>query len=210
MNREEEKDELNVSSANIAVAPVLAAAEPMPAVALAQPQPERVRHVYLEEENVYGRFVPFLLLKDKLHSQIDSSGSSALVHMCSHNSPYIPLYLSTLKHGDPILNRPTNLGHTPLDVAGMYCKKEYIDLLRAKGAVDDGKVDNWAIQGANIANWSGNVDPTKKALIHWAAYNNLPEVLAKYAELGADVNESDHNGNTPIDLAVLNKSYESV
>lgn len=83
----------------------------------------RVRHIYLEEENVYGRFSAFLLLKDKLHSQIDSSGTSALAHMCSHNSPYIPLYLSTLKYGDPILNRPTNLGHTPLDIAGMYCKK---------------------------------------------------------------------------------------
>ena len=34
-----------------------------------------------------------------------------------------------------------------------------MDLLREKGAVDDGKVDVWAIQGANIANWSGNVDP---------------------------------------------------
>jgi hypothetical protein len=88
-----------------------------------QEEPQRVRHVYLEEENVYGRFVPFLLLKDKLHSQIDSSGSSALVHMCSHNSPYLPLYLSTLKYGDPILNRATNMGHTPLDVAGMYCKR---------------------------------------------------------------------------------------
>jgi len=94
--------------------------------------------------------------------------------MCSHNSPYLPLYLSTLKQDDPILNRPTNLGHTPLDVAGMYCRKEYVELLRAKGAIDNGKVDCWAIQGANIDNWSGNVDPSKKVLIHWAAYNNLP------------------------------------
>lgn len=72
---------------------------------------------------MYGRFEAFLLLKDKLHSQIDSSGTSALVHMCSHNSPYLPLYLSTLKQGDPILNRPTNIGHKPLDVAGIYCKR---------------------------------------------------------------------------------------
>lgn len=71
-------------------------------------------------------------------------------------------------------------------------------------------MDNWAIQGANITNWSGEVDPSKKALIHWAAYNNLPEVLAKYAEVGANVNEVDQNGNTPIDLAVISKSYESV
>jgi len=32
------------------------------------------------------------------------------------------------------------------------------------------------------------VDPSKKGLIHWAAYNNLPEVLAKYGEVGANVN----------------------
>jgi hypothetical protein len=101
--------------------------------------------------------------------------------MCSHNSPYIPLYLSTLAQGDPILNRPTNLGHAPLDIAGMYCRKGYVDMLRAKGAIDGGKVDHWAIQGANIANWSGNVDINKKELIAWAAYNNLPQVLAKFA-----------------------------
>ena len=130
--------------------------------------------------------------------------------MCSHNSPYLPLYLSTLKKNDPILNRPTNLGHTPLDVAGMYCKREYVDLLRQKGAQDNGKVDCWAIQGANIANWSGNVDPEKKALIHWAAYNNFPDVLKKYYEAGANVHEQDEKGNTPIDMAVINKSYESV
>lgn len=82
--------------------------------------------------------------------------------MCSHNSPYLPLYLSTLPQGDPILNKATNLGHAPLDIAGMYCKREYVDLLREKGAVDNGKVDHWAIQGANIANWSGNVDVRKK------------------------------------------------
>lgn len=28
----------------------------------------RLRHVYLEEENVYGRFAAFILLKDKLKS----------------------------------------------------------------------------------------------------------------------------------------------
>lgn len=141
---------------------------------------------------------------------MDSSGTTALAHMCSHNSPYIPLYLDTLQHGDPILNKATNLGHTPLDIAGMYCKREYVDLLKEKGAIDEGKVDHWAIQGANIANWSGKVDIKKKELIAWAAFNNLPEVLAKYAEAGASMNEPDNNGNTPIDLAVLNKCYESV
>ena len=127
--------------------------------------------------------------------------------MCSHNSPYLPLYLSTLKNDDPILNRATNIGHTPLDIAGMYCRRQYVDLLRQKGAQDDGKVDVWAIQGANIANWSGNVDINKKQLIHWAAYNNLPQVLKKYHEEGANVNEPDEKGNTPIDMAVVNKSY---
>jgi len=54
---------------------------------------------------------------------MDSSGNSALHHMCSHNSPYLPLYLSTIKPNDPILNRKSNMGHTPLDVAGLYCQK---------------------------------------------------------------------------------------
>lgn len=47
-------------------------------------------------------------------------------------------------------------------------------------------------------------------MIAWAAYNNLPDVLAKFAEAGADMDQPDNNGNTPIDLAVLNKGYESV
>ena len=27
-------------------------------------QTKKVRHIYLEEENIYGRFIPYLLLKD--------------------------------------------------------------------------------------------------------------------------------------------------
>ena len=124
--------------------------------------------------------MPYLLLKDQLTSEIDGSGNTALHHMCSHNSPYLPLYLSTLPYGAPILNRKSKLGHTPLDVAGLYCPKEIINLLKEKGAVDNGNVDHWAIQGANLANWSGKVDLKKLFLIHWAAYNDLPEVLAEY------------------------------
>lgn len=204
---EEEENGLNRSSTNLVRDSGL---QSQPVAAPQHSFENRLRHVYLQEENVYGRFSAFLLLKDKLKSQVDSSGTSALAHMCSHNSPYLPLYLSTLQHGDPILNKTTNLGHAPLDIAGMYCKRQYIELLKSKGAIDDGRVDHWAIQGANIANWSGNVDVRKKDLIPWAAYNNLPEVLAKYAELGANMDEPDPNGNTPIDLAVLNKCYESV
>ena len=152
--------------------------------------------------------MPFLLLKDKLHSQIDSSGTSALAHMCSHNSPYLPLYLSTLKHGDPILSRPNNTDHTPLDIAGMYCRREYVELLREKGALDEGKVDVWAIQGANIANWSGKIDPSKKPLMYWAAFNNFPQVLVKFHEAGVNLDEPDDRGNIPINMAIINKSYE--
>lgn len=130
--------------------------------------------------------------------------------MCSHNSAYIPLFLSTLPHDDPILNRRSKLGHTPVDVAGLYCNKEYIEMLREKGAIDNGNVDQWAIQGGLPANWSGKVYPDKKPLIHWAAYNDMPEVLAEYAKEGVPVNEPDSNGYTPIDLAVLNKSYGSI
>ena len=95
-----------------------------------------------------------------------------------------------------------------MDIAGMYCRREYVDLLREKGAKDDGRVDVWAIQGANIANWSGNVDPSKKQLIHWASFNNFPQVIRKFHEAGANVHEIDEKGNTPIDMAVINKSYE--
>ena len=33
-------------------------------IAETKPNIPKVRHVYLEEENIYGRFVPYLLLKD--------------------------------------------------------------------------------------------------------------------------------------------------
>jgi len=47
-------------------------------------------------------------------------------------------------------------------------------MLKSKGATDDGRVDIWAIQGANYANWSGKIDPAKTKLIIWAAYNDMP------------------------------------
>jgi hypothetical protein len=118
--------------------------------------------------------------------------------------------LTTIKQGDAILNRKNKTGHNPLDVAGMYCHKEYVDMLKEKGAIDSGQVDHWAIQGANLANWSGKVDVEKKYLIHWAAYNDQPEVLTEYARRGANMADPDTNGYTPIDLAVINKSYKSV
>lgn len=130
--------------------------------------------------------------------------------MCSHNSPYIPLLLSSINQGDPILNRKSKLGHTPLDVAGLYCSKEYVDMLKAKGAIDNGNADYWAIQGANITNWSGKIYPNQKSLIHWAAYNDLPDVISEYAKEGVSVSEPDSNGLTPIDLTILNKSYNSM
>lgn len=102
------------------------------------------------------------------------------------------------------------MGHVPLDVAGMYCSKQVVDLLKAKGAIDAGNVDHWAIQSGNIANWSGKVYLQKMFLIHWAAYNDLPDVLMQYGRQGASLSEVDSNGYTPIDLAVLNKSYKSV
>ena len=43
--------------------------------------------------------------------------------MCSHNSPYLPLFLSSIPDNDPILNKKSKLGHTPLDVAGLYCSR---------------------------------------------------------------------------------------
>lgn len=100
-----------------------------------------------------------MLLKDQLESEYDSSGNTALHHMCSHNSPYLPLFLSSIPDNDPILNKRSKLGHTPLDVAGLYCSREYVELLRKKGAIDNGSVDYWAIQGGNLTNWSGNIYP---------------------------------------------------
>lgn len=102
------------------------------------------------------------------------------------------------------------MGHLPIDVAGLYCSLEYVNLMREKGAVDDGNVDHWAIQGANLANWSGTVDPKKPFLIHWAAYNDLADVLLEYNKIGCSLSEPDTNGYTAMDLAVLNKSYNSI
>lgn len=83
-------------------------------------------------------------------------------------------------------------------------------MLKAKGAIDNGNSDFWAIQGANVGNWSGKIYPNQKSLIHWAAYNDMPEVIAEYAKEGVSVSDPDSNGFTPIDLTILNKSYNSM
>ena len=75
----------------------------------------------------------------------------------------------------------------PLDIAGTYCRKQYVDLLKQKGAIDRGNVDNWAIQSANIYNWTGRVDPTQTHLIHWAAYNDMPQALLEFYKQGANI-----------------------
>jgi hypothetical protein len=49
-----------------------------------------------------------------------------------------------------------------LDIAGLYCNKKIVDLLKKKGAIDTGGVDYWAIRGANLQNWSGKVPLDKK------------------------------------------------
>jgi hypothetical protein len=83
-------------------------------------------------------------------------------------------------------------------------------LIKSKGAIDSGNVDYWAIQGGNLANWSGKVYADKKPLIHWAAYNDMPDVIAEYAKQGISISDPDSNGLTPVDLTVLNKSYNSL
>ena len=83
-------------------------------------------------------------------------------------------------------------------------------MLKEKGAtVSVNGTDFWAIRGANLECWSGNVPLDRKELIHWAAYNDLPSVLKEYQQQGVDVNLPDHNGTTPIDTALINKSYKS-
>jgi hypothetical protein len=96
-----------------------------------------------------------------------------------------------------------------LDVAGIYCRKQHVDMLIEKGAIDNGNADHWAIQGGNIYNWTGRVDPSKKYLIHWAAYNDMPDVLMEFYRQGANLSDKDANDFTPIDLTVINKSYAS-
>lgn len=61
---------------------------------------DRPQHYHIEEENSRGRFIPNLLLLDKLHSKVDSSSNTLLGHMCSYNSPYLPLLIDSLPHDD--------------------------------------------------------------------------------------------------------------
>lgn len=82
--------------------------------------------------------------------------------------------------------------------------------MKQKGSIDNGNVDFWAIQGGNPTNWSGKVYPQSRQLIHWAAYNDEPQVISEFAKQGVSVSEQDSNGFTPIDLTILNKSYNSL
>lgn len=38
----------------------------------------------------------------------------------------------------------------------------------------------------------------------------MPRVIAEYARQGVNISEPDTNGFTPVDLAILNKSYNSL
>lgn len=172
-------------------------------------EPNQAVHFHIEEENARGRFIPNLLLVDKLHSNVDSSTNTLLGHMCSYNSQYLPLYIDSLPQNDELINKTNNFGNSPLDIASLYCTKPIVDKLRAKGATSKMGADYWAIRGGNLGTWSGDAPMAQEELIHWAAYNDLPEVLEVYHAKGASLTKLDQRGATPIDTAVLNKSYRA-
>ena len=82
-----------------------------------------------------------------------------------------------------------------------------MDLLIAKGATGDVGPDYWAIRGGKIGNWSGKVPLDRKELVGYAAYNDLPEVLEEFHRLGVPMDQLDKEGKSPIDIAVVYKSY---
>lgn len=96
-----------------------------------------------------------------------------------------------------------------MEIAALYSTKEVVDKLKAKGATGDIGCDYWAIRGGNLAIWSGEVPMDRPELVHWAAYNDLPEVLEEFRKRGIDLTNPDQNGATPIDIAVVNKSYRA-
>jgi ankyrin repeat protein len=171
--------------------------------------PDHVQHYYIEEENSRGRFIPNLLLLGKLHSKVDSTSNTLLGHMCSYNSPYLPLLIDSLSPDDEIINKRNNFGNSPLEIAALYSTKEVVDKLKAKGATGDIGSDYWAIRGGNLAVWSDTVPLDRPELVHWAAYNDLPEVLEKFRQKNVSLTTLDQNGSTPIDIAVVNKSYRA-
>jgi|JI9StandDraft_1071089.scaffolds.fasta_scaffold508451_1 hypothetical protein len=118
---------------------------------------DRPQHYHIEEENSKGRFIPNLLLLDKLHSKVDSSSNTLLGHMCSYNSPYLPLLIDSLPHDDELINKRNNFGNSPVEIAALYSTKEVVEKLKAKGATADIGCDYWAIRGGNLGMWSGTV-----------------------------------------------------
>lgn len=129
--------------------------------------------------------------------------------MCSYNSPYLNLLLDSLPDGDETINKRNNFGNSPLEIAALYSTKSIMNKLKEKGGTGDIGPDYWAIRGGNLANWSGQVPLDKKELVHWAAYNDLPEVLTEFNRLGVSMVETDQNGSSPIDIAASNKSYKA-
>lgn len=129
--------------------------------------------------------------------------------MCSYNSPYLPMLIDSLPEGHELINKRNNFGNSPLEIAALYSTKNVMEKLKAKGATGDIGPDYWAVRGGNLANWSGRVPLDKKELVHWAAYNNLSEVLEEFNRLGVSMIEPDQTGSTPIDIATANKSYRA-
>jgi ankyrin repeat protein len=115
----------------------------------------------------------------------------------------------SLSPDDEIINKRNNFGNSPLEIAALYSTKEVVDKLKAKGATGDIGSDYWAIRGGNLAVWSDTVPLDRPELVHWAAYNDLPEVLEKFRQKNVSLTTLDQNGSTPIDIAVVNKSYRA-
>ncbi len=87
------------------------------------PTYDRPKHYYIEEENSKGRFIPHMLLLDKLHSKVDSTNSTLLANMCTVNSPYLPLLIDSLPHGDELINKRNSFGNSPVEIAAVYSTK---------------------------------------------------------------------------------------
>lgn len=129
--------------------------------------------------------------------------------MCSYNSPYLPLLIDSLPHDDELINKRNNFGNSPVEIAALYSTKEVVDKLKSKGATGDIGCDYWAIRGGNLAVWSGQVPLDRPELVHWAAYNDLPEVLEEFRKKGVSLSIPDQNGQSPIDISVSNKAYRA-
>lgn len=104
------------------------------------------------------------------------------------------------------INRTNIFSYSPLMVS---CFRGYMNKSQARDAAEQRlEIVRYLIQ--NRADVSKGAEDTSMGCIHWAAYNEDPDVVHDLLQYGADIFQISISNRLPIDVAGSCKAYEVV